>query len=196
VANPAHALSTPVVFLFNGGEETLSQAANGFFTSSRSARRTTAPPQLEMPMRFTGRPAWLGRRVCLASPILAGRVLARPHTAAVAFLATPSPRPTSTPLLLPSLPPPPAFLLSSPRSYARGLGAFINLESTGPWGPAVVFQHTGDWSLAAFARAAPRPRGTTMAQDFFDLGGRLVVVLCGGGGGDVGHHQMGGGWWW
>ncbi|EFN50786.1 hypothetical protein CHLNCDRAFT_142511 [Chlorella variabilis] len=42
--------------------------------------------------------------------------------------------------------------------------------STGPWGPDVVFQHTGDWTLAAYARSAPRPRGTTMAQDFFDLG--------------------------
>lgn len=35
VANPAHRLAAPVVFLFNGGEETLSQAANGFFASSR-----------------------------------------------------------------------------------------------------------------------------------------------------------------
>lgn len=35
VANPAHRLAAPLVFLFNGGEETLSQAANGFFASSR-----------------------------------------------------------------------------------------------------------------------------------------------------------------
>lgn len=35
VANPAIKLSAPVVFLLNGGEETLSQAANGFFASSR-----------------------------------------------------------------------------------------------------------------------------------------------------------------
>jgi hypothetical protein len=54
------------------------------------------------------------------------------------------------------------------------LGAFINLESTGPWGPDVVFQHTGDWTLAAYARSAPHPRGTTLAQDFFDLGGWLA----------------------
>lgn len=35
IANPAIKLSAPVVFLLNGGEETLSQAANGFFASSR-----------------------------------------------------------------------------------------------------------------------------------------------------------------
>lgn len=34
VSNPGVALRAPVVFLFNGGEETLSQAANGFFASS------------------------------------------------------------------------------------------------------------------------------------------------------------------
>jgi hypothetical protein len=34
----------------------------------------------------------------------------------------------------------------------------------------VVFQHTGDWVLRAYARAAPFPRGTTVAQDFFELG--------------------------
>eukprot|EP00887_Chlorella_sp_A99_P005787 scaffold1.g5787.t1 len=54
--------------------------------------------------------------------------------------------------------------------FAERLGAFINLESTGPWGPDVLFQHTGDWTLAAYARAAPYPRGTTVAQDFFELG--------------------------
>lgn len=64
--------------------------------------------------------------------------------------------------------------LSLPSRFARDLGAFINLESTGPWGPDVVFQHTGDWTLAAYARSAPHPRGTTLAQDFFDLGGWLA----------------------
>lgn len=60
------------------------------------------------------------------------------------------------------------FMATSP--HAKNLGAFINLESTGPWGPDVVFQHTGDWTLGAYARAAPYPRGTTVAQDFFELG--------------------------
>ena len=103
-------------------------------------------------------------------------------------------------------------------SFAKDLGAFINLESTGSWGPDLLFQHTGDWTLQAsspacgggraggacaacrhlpglqaaccllvpalnthsmlcvsvqaYARSAPRPRGTTLAQDFFDMGGR------------------------
>ena len=47
-----------------------------------------------------------------------------------------------------------APLLSCCR-FARGLGAFINLESTGPWGPDVVFQHTGDWTLQVCAGCVP-----------------------------------------
>lgn len=35
VADARIQLAAPVVFLFNGGEETLSQAANGFFKASR-----------------------------------------------------------------------------------------------------------------------------------------------------------------
>ena len=66
LADPAVKLHAPVVFLFNGGEETLSQASNGFMAHS---------------------------------------------------------------------------------PYAKNLGAFINLESTGPWGPDVVFQvgWVGGW---------------------------------------------------
>lgn len=52
---------------------------------------------------------------------------------------------------------------------AKDVGAFINIESTGPWGPDVLFQHQG-WALDAYARAAPRPRGNSVAQDFFELG--------------------------
>lgn len=89
VANSSLPLSSPIIFLFNGGEETLMQASHGFMASS---------------------------------------------------------------------------------PFAKELGAFINLESTGPWGPDVVFQHTGDWTLRAYARAAPAPRGTTLGQDFFELG--------------------------
>ena len=37
VANPAVRLHAPVLFLMNGGEETLSQASNGFFATSRRA---------------------------------------------------------------------------------------------------------------------------------------------------------------
>jgi len=60
------------------------------------------------------------------------------------------------------------FMAMSP--YATKLGAFINLESTGPWGPDLLFQHTGDWTLRAYARSAPYPRGNTVCQDFFELG--------------------------
>ena len=52
---------------------------------------------------------------------------------------------------------------------AKDVGAFINIESTGPWGPDVLFQHQG-WALEAYAKAAPRPRGNSVAQDFFELG--------------------------
>lgn len=47
VANRDAQLAAPIVFLFNGGEETLSQAANGFFASSRCMGRprpSAAPP--------------------------------------------------------------------------------------------------------------------------------------------------------
>lgn len=60
------------------------------------------------------------------------------------------------------------FMTTSP--HASNLGAFINIESTGPGGPDIVFQHTGDWTLRAYARAAPNPRGSSVAQDFFDMG--------------------------
>ena len=55
-------------------------------------------------------------------------------------------------------------------AYASRVGAFINIESTGPWGPDVIFQHTDDWTLSAFARVAPYPRGNSVAQDFFEMG--------------------------
>lgn len=89
VYNESLQLHSPVLFLFNGGEETLMQAAHGFMSTSK---------------------------------------------------------------------------------YAGELGAFINIESTGPWGPDVLFQHTNDWSLKAYKRAVPHPRGNSMAQDFFELG--------------------------
>lgn len=54
--------------------------------------------------------------------------------------------------------------------YAKNVGAFINIESTGPWGPDVLFQHTDDWTLRAYARVVPFPRGNSVAQDFFEMG--------------------------
>lgn len=52
----------------------------------------------------------------------------------------------------------------------RPLGAFINLESTGPGGPDFVFQHTGGWTIAAYARSAKHPRGAVIGQDIFESG--------------------------
>lgn len=51
VANPAIKLSAPVVFLLNGGEETLSQAANGFFASSRCVQVCWCPRGCLVPVR-------------------------------------------------------------------------------------------------------------------------------------------------
>lgn len=87
--NSSIPLYSPLVFLFNGGEETLMQAAHGFMATS---------------------------------------------------------------------------------AFASQVGAFINIESTGPWGPDVIFQHTDDWTLSAFAKVAPYPRGNSVAQDFFEMG--------------------------
>ena len=47
-----------------------------------------------------------------------------------------------------------------------------------PLTPSLPPQHTGDWTLQAYARSAPYPRGTVVAQDFFDMGERLLSFLC------------------
>ncbi|KAG1676079.1 hypothetical protein FOA52_014944 [Chlamydomonas sp. UWO 241] len=49
------------------------------------------------------------------------------------------------------------------------LGAFINLEAMGGGGLPIVFQHTGAWTVEAWARGVRVPRGTRVAQDIFDL---------------------------
>lgn len=59
------------------------------------------------------------------------------------------------------------FMNSS--KMVTNIGVFINLESTGSGGPAVVFQATGAWTVDAYSRAAPYPRGTVVAQDCFEL---------------------------
>lgn len=87
--DPSVHLEAPVVFLFNGGEETLMQAAHGFMASN---------------------------------------------------------------------------------PWAKDLGAFVNLESTGPYGLPVMFQHESAWAASTYARSAKYPRGTALAQDFFDSG--------------------------
>ncbi|KAK9905035.1 hypothetical protein WJX75_008341 [Coccomyxa subellipsoidea] len=52
--------------------------------------------------------------------------------------------------------------------WASSVGAFINLESTGPAGPDVLFQHTGSWTLEAYARGAKYPHGSAFGQDLFE----------------------------
>ncbi|WIA36529.1 hypothetical protein OEZ86_007823 [Tetradesmus obliquus] len=61
-----------------------------------------------------------------------------------------------------------AFMASS--SWASRVGCFINLESIGPGGSPIVFQHAGAWTIEAYAKGAAYPRGAIVAQDIFDAG--------------------------
>ena len=54
--------------------------------------------------------------------------------------------------------------------FREGVGAVLNLESTGADGPHFMFQHAGAFPLRARAKGSSRPRGTVIAQDFFDAG--------------------------
>ncbi|HEU4641779.1 MAG TPA: M28 family peptidase [Gemmatimonadaceae bacterium] len=56
--------------------------------------------------------------------------------------------------------------------WARDVRAFVNLESAGPSGKAVLFQAGpgNPWLVDAYARAVPYPYGTVMAQDIFQSG--------------------------
>lgn len=173
VANPSIKLAAPVVFLLNGGEETLSQAANGFFASSRRVLLAVfaavvhwwiavpgGAPQTD-PGGSGGASGvfaasrwalpWARRGLLQARAVEDDsclQVLENGCTpqACVGKGTPPAPGPGAS-----QAPEHRAALISPsclfvPR-FARGLGAFINLESTGPWGPDVVFQHTGDWTL-------------------------------------------------
>ncbi len=72
--------------------------------------------------------------------------------------------------------------------WIKDVRAFVNLESAGPAGKAVLFQSgPGDaWLARAYARAAPYPYGTVMAQDIFQSGvipsSTDFEVYTGGGG--------------
>lgn len=56
--------------------------------------------------------------------------------------------------------------------WARDVRAFVNLESAGPGGKAVLFQAGpgNDWLTEAYARSVPRPYGTVVGQDIFQSG--------------------------
>jgi hypothetical protein len=53
------------------------------------------------------------------------------------------------------------------------VGVFVNLESLGPGGVPIVFQHAGAWVIEAYARAAGFPRGSIAGQ----VRGEVVVVV-------------------
>jgi hypothetical protein len=56
--------------------------------------------------------------------------------------------------------------------WVRDVRAFVNLESAGPHGKAILFQAGpgNPWLTAAYARSVPYPYGTVVAQDIFQSG--------------------------
>lgn len=56
--------------------------------------------------------------------------------------------------------------------WMRDVRAFVNLESAGPGGKAVLFQvgPREGWLAQAYARAVPHPYGSVVAQDIFQSG--------------------------
>ena len=56
--------------------------------------------------------------------------------------------------------------------WAHDVRAFVNLESAGPHGKAILFQAGpgNEWLTAAYAAAVPYPYGTVVAQDIFQSG--------------------------
>jgi len=56
--------------------------------------------------------------------------------------------------------------------WFRDVRAFVNLESAGPHGKAILFQAGlgGEWLVSAYARSVPYPYGTVLGQDIFQSG--------------------------
>ena len=56
--------------------------------------------------------------------------------------------------------------------WAHDVRAFVNLESAGPHGKAILFQAGpgNEWLTRAYAAAVPYPYGTVVAQDIFQSG--------------------------
>lgn len=56
--------------------------------------------------------------------------------------------------------------------WMRDVRAFVNLESAGPHGKAILFQAGpgNPWLTSAYARSVPYPYGTVVAQDIFQSG--------------------------
>jgi hypothetical protein len=143
VASPAELLpDVPVMFLFSGAEEPLCQVR-----VQRSGRRLDASTLCRG-----------GRQPGLNSKHSGGNFATLLHRSALR---------TITYLLLQSAS---AFMAHS--SWASRAGCFINLESIGPGGSPIVFQHAGAWTIEAFAKGAVHPRGAIVAQV------RMCCVLC------------------
>lgn len=62
--------------------------------------------------------------------------------------------------------------------WASRAGVFINLESIGPGGSPLVFQHAGAWTIEAFAKGAVHPRGAIAAQVSLADAGHGSVLCC------------------
>eukprot|EP00210_Caulerpa_lentillifera_P008877 g8469.t1 len=54
--------------------------------------------------------------------------------------------------------------------WRHKIGAFVNLESTGSGGAALLFQYSTPWALEAYQKGAIHPRGMVLAQEFFESG--------------------------
>ena len=123
-------LAAPVVFLFNGGEETLSQVG-----SATALQRAACYTRCDAPSRdyFALMAGCLQDRqlagacscIIVQHTPLGGQLLNLTHPESV----------------LASLQAAHGFMQHS--AHAENLGAFINLESTGPAGPDFLFQSSG-----------------------------------------------------
>ncbi|GAQ80363.1 Zn-dependent peptidase [Klebsormidium nitens] len=59
----------------------------------------------------------------------------------------------------------------SGHKWSDSIGAVINIESTGPGGPDLLFQAAGKelWPVRVYSEVVPYPRASVIAQDTFDM---------------------------
>jgi hypothetical protein len=154
-------LKAPVLFLFSGAEEPLCQVS-GRAEGAAMAACGGAAASCALPVAARGAPA------AGPTPLTSIPRVPRPRP-------PPPPPPRRPPPPPPTPPPPPpthrpaldpqsasAFMHHS--KWARRVGAFINLESLGPGGVPIVFQHSSAWAVHAYAAGAAHPRGAIVAQ--------------------------------
>jgi hypothetical protein len=175
VANSSLSLAGPVIFLFNGGEETLMQASHGFMASSAFSSEIGAFINLESTGPWGEFPkilnvyfpccfGFFGEFWVLVQKFWSLRILlSAVFINSCRFMHT-----FSASERIPTQFPKQTYVFLSTNFCV--LHSSLSLLSNVHAGPDLVFQHTGDWTLRAYARAAPNPRGNTVAQDFFELG--------------------------